>query len=1655
MTESVLLSVVVACYNVADYLKDCLNSIEDQTYHNLEVLLIDDCSTDDGRTAAIVDEYAQKNKMFTAIHNEQNLGISSTRNKGINLAQGKYITFVDGDDILPVDAYYNFILSVERSGSLVATGFVRRFDKFRDKPSYLHRLAISDDYQRTTLKDHPELIYDTTCWNKIYNLKFLKDNNIYFPVGMIYEDVSFTLKAFTSASTQGSIDILTNIVYRWRWRDASVSFTQGKNNINSFEDRIKSIYQARTILTDASLWQDENISNMLKLKVIQVDFRLFMDEFADSTENFQLDFQRLAYLFLRDWNMLKSPLFEQLPLKVQSQYKALLDGNLKKLREYSYLPYQDSFRVKMNRLLTGKKVADDLNFVTKVVDINLENEYVTIKGEAGISSKIHRLWLSKTNLNEKVEVDILNIETNGTMSLNEFERPRAWGNLHLKRQIAPYSRFILRFNLNEVVKKLGQGTYKIQVKLSYGKYSVQGFIGQPRRGTHRMTTFSNEKGVLVSQTYNQLWDLVFKAHKALNTKTERVNNSNELLKFETTSEDLLITFQTTTKHVVLQFNDLLIFPEEKITERNIVFRINHEQLKKNIGNMHKIALLDVHSNLEVEYSAADKSQLEIKHLANIDVLISFRSTTNVWIMPEVPLVIVNKVFVESNDSKNAILKLQTDLPNAYQDLKDWQNGTVELISGNREKRYLSLGKVVLNDSKLNATVVILQDNQLNVLSGNYRVYINGTVDGQRIRFKVMDLKDKAKEKIEKSGAFTFTLSKTVNQYFTFKVVQRRAWIDRTKLRRGITFSVLYPMMRMLPLKKKTIVFESFWGSFFNDSPKAMYEYLLKTHPDFKFVWFFVNDQTPIHGPAVRVRRFSFKYWYYMATAKFLIQNTNFPNQYSKRAGQIEVETLHGTFMKVMGFDEPHFKNGSAKIQKNFTKRNNRWDLMSVPSDYMARTATRAFDYPHELVRSGFPRNDTLFTNNNVNYKEKIKSSLGISLDKKVILYAPTYRDGNDSFDFELDLEKMQQTIGDDYVVLVRLHYFVAHAHSFLDQVGFVYDVSDYPDINDLYLISDALITDYSSVMFDYGYLKKPMIFFAYDKDWYLNPQNRGVYLNYEDTVPGPILKTTDEIIETLKNWNDLVGTYRKNLDKFYDKFCQYGRGNATRELTEKMLTLRPVKQDSIVKHLFANKILRLLKLRDFQSRLLNFLGRYLPKKNIVMFESFFGRQYSDNPKAIYEYLKENHPELKLYWNVNSDYVDYFKKNHIPYIKRFSYRGLLKQAQAKYWVTNVRRPFRWRKPIGTKVIQTWHGTPLKTIGTDVNTVTMPGVNRQKYHRQVIRDAARWDYLIAPNTYSYDIMQRAFRKSYNQMISSGYPRNDQLKNYSNDEVISIKKKLNLESCKKVVLYAPTWRDNDFVRADEFRADLKLDLRKVLDATNNDTVILIRTHYLIANNLDLTTFGNRVRNVSDYEDIMELYLISDVLITDYSSVMFDFANLNRPILFFAYDLEEYANTIRGFYLNYKEMTPGPIVQTNDELIPILKNMLKDPTKYTKTSSYRNFLNEFTSWEDGYSTKRLVDYVFKDHHYDINLNEVPAEIIAIRDGAQFWSAVPGVKDAHIMTNYDRRGKDNFKKVAMARLQDPIRKREIGNKYARVRSTTKGKTFDYWVREDDILDVD
>lgn len=358
----------------------------------------------------------------------------------------------------------------------------------------------------------------------------------------------------------------------------------------------------------------------------------------------------------------------------------------------------------------------------------------------------------------------------------------------------------------------------------------------------------------------------------------------------------------------------------------------------------------------------------------------------------------------------------------------------------------------------------------------------------------------------------------------------------------------------------------------------------------------------------------------------------------------------------------------------------------------------------------------------------------------------------------------------------------------------------------------------------------------------------------------------------------------------------------------------------------------------------------LPKKNCIIFESFYGEKYADNPKALYEYIQAHYPEWTCIWNAKKGYEDVFKKAGVPYVVNNTLAALWVQSRAKYWIYNTRLVAWKQVPRHTRLLQTWHGTPWKHLGLDIEEVHLPGVSTEQYYEEFLADTNKWSCLLAPNAYAFSVFQSAFQLPAEKIILTGYPRNDTLTQTTTAEQKRLKKALGLPEDKKVILYAPTWRDDQNKGQGQYECQIHLNIARWKEAFP-DAVLLIRAHYFIHH--ALVDDGTFVFDVSTYQDINDLYKVSDVLITDYSSVFFDYALLQRPMIFYAYDEAQYLKH-RGAYFSYSEV-PGPIVKTEAKLIAAVRQALSE--KHL-ARPYIAQMSSYTKEETGHSSQRAWQY-------------------------------------------------------------------------------------------------
>jgi CDP-glycerol glycerophosphotransferase len=347
----------------------------------------------------------------------------------------------------------------------------------------------------------------------------------------------------------------------------------------------------------------------------------------------------------------------------------------------------------------------------------------------------------------------------------------------------------------------------------------------------------------------------------------------------------------------------------------------------------------------------------------------------------------------------------------------------------------------------------------------------------------------------------------------------------------------------------------------------------------------------------------------------------------------------------------------------------------------------------------------------------------------------------------------------------------------------------------------------------------------------------------------------------------------------------------------------------------------------------------------VVYNSFAGR-FSDSPRALFERLREE-PGHRHVWLADPRHAAAFP----PGVETVAYGSPAAVAaleSADVLIANSHTDFEWRKGPRMLYLQTWHGTPLKRVHWDILWSPPNLLDRLQ------RDADRWDLLLSPNAVSTPRLRRAFRYE-GEVLESGLPRNDVLNAPDRDaRRARVRRALGIPEGTTAVLYTPTFRD-DAVFAEGGRSfELGLDPGAFLDALGADHVLMLRLHYMVSERLPPIDHPG-VRDVCGHPDVSELYLAADVLVTDYSSTMFDFAVTGRPIAFLTYDLADFQHRLRGFYFDLAAEAPGPLVETTGELVEVLRDLAAVRARYAER--YERFRARYCGLEDGHATERVLD--------------------------------------------------------------------------------------------------
>lgn len=764
------------------------------------------------------------------------------------------------------------------------------------------------------------------------------------------------------------------------------------------------------------------------------------------------------------------------------------------------------------------------------------------------------------------------------------------------------------------------------------------------------------------------------------------------------------------------------------------------------------------------------------------------------------------------------------------------------------------------------------------------------------------------------------------------------------------------------------------------------------------------------------------------------------NRFGTR-GAFIVQLWHGIPLKKIQLDSPvTFSGRFRRVMRVAYKRvGTHIDLLPAASPWSAARLASAFGVPRDrVIVTGDPRDDVVVSTTRAEARAALRLDDGL-----VVAYAPTWRDGDvdpaiptsdewdaiaawlDARDATLVLRPHPHSVGD---------YAVGPARS--PRIRML-DASMQPDINPALPAFDLLVTDYSSIAFDFALTGGGVAFLAPDVERYV--ASRGLYEPYRSFSGGLEVDSWAELLDVLENTAPLVAhaarlaathhSFRDgvNTARVFDQIARrmgktvaptsppiaalYAETNATAFVKDAQLTLsgtvegdRPtsallvgarVTLDAPVKvnkstwsatfELTASRwggAARPLPSGDYSVRLdagqqpvFEPLGQLVPglarvdvegdhvvvsapltdrergatnqarlereyrslaasPEDAVFFESFYGQNASCNPRALDAAIAADNPDTTRYWSVVDASVE-VPDGAVAVIEG-SEEWWRVRASARLLVVNDWLRKRWLKRKHQTVLQTWHGTMLKKIAND-----RPG-QPPRAKLAAILESRRWDVLLSQNAHSTKVFRSAYRFR-GPIWQVGYPRDDAL--VAGDGA-AIRAKLGIAADAKVLLYAPTWRDDRLGHIDH------LDVAAFTDSLGPGYLTLIRGHSRTLKPGRDVRAGN-VLDVTGYPDVTDLFLAADALITDYSSVMFDFSVTGKPMFFYTPDAAHYGERLRGFYFDLASIAPGPVVDGAGELA----RLIRDPTVVAiYAARYDAWRARFNPRDDGAAARRVL---------------------------------------------------------------------------------------------------
>ncbi|MEA2123453.1 MAG: CDP-glycerol glycerophosphotransferase [Solirubrobacteraceae bacterium] len=1178
------LSVVVPIYNVEEYLERCLDTIAAQTWTDLEVILVDDGATDS--SPQIAEAYTRRDERFKLVH-RPNGGLSAARNTGIEHATGDYLAFVDSDDELPEHAYELLAGSLERSGSDFATGKVLRLTTGGTRPTRFLRKTFWETKVGTHITEFRALLADRIAWNKVFRRSFWDAHGLRFPEGRINEDIPVILPLHFAAK---AVDVISEPVYLWRFRDTGeLSITEKRAEPYALNNRLMAVtdvhdYLAAHAPPEAKHWYDESlVADDLKYYLNVLDratdeYReLFFDKVNALLDGADDDiYAPLPAIERLKWHLVRRRLMPEL-LEVLRFWREELDSTPPvQVGDDWYGDYP--FRTD-ERLAIPADVyrlgSNELTPEVVIEDFRLEGGRLRIDGRAHIAGigaaepgaqKVmvgfvepagrfdrlrHRLATARFKVTPKQRPDanVRTPETTADLMWTGFSA--VTGARRLARKDA--WQLWVTIAAGGVRRRSRVMTFEpLRRPQALELPAPDGRLARVATGNREITvTRTADFAVLGSYEVSD-GELVLAGEihggDGEGRKLELREVKGARKRRYTISDGTAFSVRIPLDDVAARMGDVVEDDEddedEDDDEQATVLRPSSTRDPAwelwIAGGGHRTRVALPRDAPRVAWPAGDR-EVALTRARSGDAELTVRAR-RAW------------VTAAALDADGVLTLTGTGGLGA--------DDTLILYSPDRAAQHPFAQQREGDRWTAVATPAAVESlaGALPLAEGWWRLRVGPPDAGEPEELMALSPSPELVAQLPLDVEIdhkSFVVSANAEGELVLVVGRDIADTERGPLQQRVLRHTAYTARRSEPLTD-TVVYTSFRGRQYSDSPRALHEELVRRGTPLEHLWVVRDAACRVPDTARVLRAGTREHYEALARTRYYISNDHFASWFERRDDQVCVQTWHGTPLKRLGFDVSSLRGSTRQFERNWDMQLRNWQYVVSPNRFATPILQRAYRLDQsEMLETGYPRTDVLAGAGREERTRALRERLGIPAGVRVVLYAPTFRDqvrdarGRYRLDLRLDLDRLREAAGggrDEILLLIRKHHYIVDA---IPSKPWVRDVSAYPDGTELLLAADVLITDYSSMTVDFANTGRPILFFTYDLDAYAD-EIRGFYVDFEATVPGPLLATSDAVGEALRDLDAVRAQYADRYAAFTERFCALDDGGAAARVVDRV-----------------------------------------------------------------------------------------------------------------------------------------------------------------------------------------------------------------------------------------------------------------------------------------------------------------------------------------------------------------------------------------------------------------------------------------------------------------------------------------------------------------------